>query len=132
MRFGLVATLYTGDQVTNLTAVATNTFGQRYVVTPPGPAYFPVWGGTNYHLAIYSTSTNFGLSTFAIDLSFVPAQPNDGFADRTVLTGDDVDFSYNPIGASVGGADFGKWYLAHRENCANALTLFIFPSHPNG
>lgn len=96
----IVVTLYTGDSVTNLTGVATNTFGFRYVVPPPGPVYFPVWGGTNYHLAIDSTSTNFGLSTFAIDMSFVPAQPNDGFADRTVLTGNDVDFSYNPIGAS--------------------------------
>ncbi len=96
----IVATLYTGDSLTNLTAISTNTFGPGYVVPPPGPVHFPVWGGINYHLAIDTSSTNFGLSTFAIDLSFVPAQPNDGFVDRAVLTGSDVNFSYNPIGAS--------------------------------
>jgi hypothetical protein len=89
----LIVTAFTGDDVTNLTAVSTNGLGN--------PAYIPVLGGTTYHIAIDNNSTNFGTTYFGVALSFAPAQPNDGFADRTQLTGNDVYFNYSTVGAST-------------------------------
>ena len=42
---------------------------------------------------------NFG--DFNLELSFAPAQPNDAFADRIELTGNDARFNYTSLGASI-------------------------------
>lgn len=98
---GLEVTTFTGDDVTNLTAVSTNVLG---------PSYISVLGGTTYHFAVDATRTNVGLSSFGIEWSFVPAPANDGFANRAVLTGDDVTLYYSSLGASTepGEPDHGQ------------------------
>jgi hypothetical protein len=98
----LIVTVFAGDALTNLIAVSTNGLGK--------PAYIPVVGGTTYHIALDNNSTNYGTTFFGVDLSFAPAPPNDGFADRTVLTGDNADLIYTSAGASTepGEPDHGQ------------------------
>ena len=69
----LVATVYTGDNVSNLFGVSTNYVGVTHTIPRPGPAYIPVCGGTTYHIALDTGSTNWevgNLGDFAIQLSF--------------------------------------------------------------
>jgi hypothetical protein len=91
----LVATVYTGEDLTNLVAMSTNGLGT---------AYIPVLGGTTYHIALDNTSTNWevgNLGDFALQLSLYPAQPNDDFANRIELTGNAAYFDYSSLGASI-------------------------------
>lgn len=86
----LVVTVYTGEELTNLVAA--------------GSAYTPVLGGTTYHIAVDNTVTNWevgNLGDFALQLLLYPAQPNDDFANRIELTGNDAYFNYSSLGASI-------------------------------
>ncbi len=87
----LVATVYTGDNVTNLAAVSSG-------------GYITVWAGTNYHIAVDNGSTNWEVGNFgdfALQISFYSAQPNDDFANRIELAGNDAIFDYSSLGASI-------------------------------
>jgi hypothetical protein len=111
----LVVTMYTGNSLASLTGVATNDLG---IIVYSDTACVPVLGGTTYKISLDNSSAVWevgNLGDFGLQLSFAPAPPNDDFASRFELIGDDTHFDYTSLGANTepgepGGGACSLWW----------------------
>jgi hypothetical protein len=97
---GPLVAVYTGNEVSNLSLIASNSFydfGNWY--TPAGwgalnQFYFPVVEGMTYHISVDSCQDSAGC--FTLEFDFVPPPPNDAFSNRIALTGSNLSIQgYN-------------------------------------
>jgi hypothetical protein len=91
---GPAIAMFTGDSITNLTLIASNTYLPHVDNAPPLPwrplaeCYGSVDAGTTCQIMV--DSLNNGAWAFSLSFSFLPVPANDSFADREVLSGTNV------------------------------------------
>jgi hypothetical protein len=102
LRCGPAFAIFTGDSITNLTMIASNTY---YINNAPQPwiplaeCYRSVDAGTTCQIMV--DSLNNGAWDFSLNFSFFTMPANDSFAEREVLSGTNVVVSTRNLAATL-------------------------------